>query len=362
MFLASLRSAAVRFESMWHRLPILLALAVLSLLGSAGTAVGAPLVWPVEGEVLTPYRNGGDPYAAGMHRGIDIAAPVGATVHAAAGGTATFAGRAPDGALDVTIRSRDGTYLVSHVHLASVAVRRGDAVSAGQAIGTVGRTGRPSSPQPHLHLGVRLAASRAYVDPLALLPPVAGRPAPGAPATSGSANVAAPVPAVRPAKVPRVRAVTRSVLPLRGERRSRAQPRVRGREHDTVPVVTPQAVRSQAAAPQRSRARSRTGTAAGVRAPGLVRASRTASPGQREALTAPTRSEPEVSSVSQPVSPVAPAGRQATVRGWWRTLGLLAVAGLATVLLWRRRSVADPTPRPVATLRAAAAKRCEQRA
>ncbi|MBJ7355629.1 MAG: hypothetical protein JHC98_12460, partial [Thermoleophilaceae bacterium] len=30
--------------------------------------------WPLLGEVITPYRNGSDRYAAGQHRGLDIAA------------------------------------------------------------------------------------------------------------------------------------------------------------------------------------------------------------------------------------------------------------------------------------------------
>ena len=31
-------------------------------------AAHADWVWPVRGEVITPYRNGDDPYAAGQHR------------------------------------------------------------------------------------------------------------------------------------------------------------------------------------------------------------------------------------------------------------------------------------------------------
>ena len=39
--------------------------------------------WPVQGEVITQYRNGADPYAGGQHRGIDIAAAAGTPVVAA---------------------------------------------------------------------------------------------------------------------------------------------------------------------------------------------------------------------------------------------------------------------------------------
>ena len=59
----------------------LAASAVITL--SIAPPAAAAWVWPVTGEVITPYRNGTDPYATGQHRGIDIAAPVGAEVRAA---------------------------------------------------------------------------------------------------------------------------------------------------------------------------------------------------------------------------------------------------------------------------------------
>src|SRR3954453_10304732 len=65
--------------------------AALQLMSSSALASGE-WTWPVHGEVITPYRNGTDPYAAGQHRGIDIAAPVGAPVVAAPDGTANFPG------------------------------------------------------------------------------------------------------------------------------------------------------------------------------------------------------------------------------------------------------------------------------
>jgi murein DD-endopeptidase MepM/ murein hydrolase activator NlpD len=52
--------------------------------------------------------------------------------------------------------------------VSSSAVRKGEAVSRGQPIGTTG-AGHPGSTVPHLHFGVRLAG--VYVDPLDYLAP-----------------------------------------------------------------------------------------------------------------------------------------------------------------------------------------------
>jgi Peptidase family M23 len=160
----------------------------------------APWRWPVEGRVITPYRNGDDPYAGGQHRGIDIAAPVGTRVVAAASGTVTFAGAAGSSGLTVAVRTDDGGFDTAYLHLASAAVRPGDHLGAGEVLGAVGTSGRRSADEPHLHFGVREAGSRfAYRDPLDFLPvlppgstaprgvpvplgaPVRARPAPVAP-------------------------------------------------------------------------------------------------------------------------------------------------------------------------------------
>jgi hypothetical protein len=178
-----------------HKLLRLLAaiFAALAFLAAPATA-RASWVWPVSGDVITPYRNGTDPYASGQHRGIDIAAPIGTPVVAAAGGDVRFAGTAGSSGLTISIRTGDG-YDTSYLHLSSLAVRAGARVAAGQRIGAVGITGTRSATAPHLHFGVRDAGTRfAYHDPLNLLPPpAAAGPKPNPPAI-------APAPAPRPAQ------------------------------------------------------------------------------------------------------------------------------------------------------------------
>jgi peptidase M23-like protein len=174
---------------------------VLSALAAADARGWA---WPVRGRVITTYANdNGKPYAGGMHRGIDIAAPVGTVVVAARAGEVTYAGAL--GSAGVTVAVRTGDYATSYLHLAKASVARGDRVASGQRIGAVGTTGRRSKAAPHLHFGVRLASrERFYVDPLTLLPPLAA---------SEGGTAPDPVPARAPARPQPARVPVRA-MPL----------------------------------------------------------------------------------------------------------------------------------------------------
>jgi hypothetical protein len=178
--------------------------ATLQLLSGTALAAGG-WTWPVRGPVITRYLNGADPYAAGQHRGVDIGAPVGARVVAAASGTVTFAGVVGSSGLTVSERTADGRYDLSYLHLSAATVHRGDALSAGTPLGAVGTSGSRSAGAPHLHFGVREAGTRtAYRDPLDFLaPPPAARAPEPAPAPVPVAEPASPEPApVGPAAAP----------------------------------------------------------------------------------------------------------------------------------------------------------------
>lgn len=188
-------------------------LAMAFVMLAPAPAAAGEWTWPVDGELATEYRNGDDPYAAGQHRGIDIAAPAGRQVAAAASGTVTFAGTVGSAGATVTVRTADGRLDTSYLHLGSIDVREGETVSAGAALGEVGASGRGSIDQPHLHFGVREVDSRhAYRDPLEFLPipkappsvqpPPPPAPVPVAPpARPGPAPVRAPVPVESPRPV-----------------------------------------------------------------------------------------------------------------------------------------------------------------
>lgn len=151
---------------------VMLLAAAKPLPATSAEQTAAKWPWPLLGEVITPYKNGDDRYAAGQHRGIDIAAAIGADVRAVVAGKVTYAGRLPDGGNAVTISDEAGRYLVSYLHLSTRAVSRGEKVTVGTKLGVVGTTGRRSAEPSHLHFGVRTAASREYVDPATLLGPL----------------------------------------------------------------------------------------------------------------------------------------------------------------------------------------------
>src|SRR4051812_3170751 len=122
-----------------------LALTAVFLLAPAAPCMAAgDWAWPVRGQVLTQFRNGDDPYAAGQHRGVDIGAPIGTPVVAAESGTVEFAGVVGSSGLLVSERTSDGRYSLSYLHLSSVAVRRGDAVGQGDRLGALGVSGTRS--------------------------------------------------------------------------------------------------------------------------------------------------------------------------------------------------------------------------
>jgi murein DD-endopeptidase MepM/ murein hydrolase activator NlpD len=144
-------------------IPILAFLAI-ALPGSALAA--GDWTWPVVGPVIRGFDPPDSPFGSG-HRGIDIAAPVGSPVRAAAAGTVTFAGPV-GGRLFVTLDHGDDLES-TYSWLGSLAVRRGDVVSQGHVIARSG-TGHAGGLVPHLHVGVRLLD--VYVDPLDYLGPV----------------------------------------------------------------------------------------------------------------------------------------------------------------------------------------------
>ena len=181
---------------------------VVVLVASASTARagdGTEWVWPANGAVLRPFVLGSDPYAAGQHRGVDIALVGTEPIRAPVAGEVTFAGRVPTHGLTVTVRTATGDK-ASLTHLGPLLVRSGARVREGDPVAEPGPSGEVEHDLPYVHLGVRVGAAETYVDPLTLLPPRGAAPPPpvpaAAPATTPVTTAPAPPTASPPAASP----------------------------------------------------------------------------------------------------------------------------------------------------------------
>ena len=127
-------------------------------------------VWPAIGPISGVYGSqrilNGEPRQP--HYGVDVAAPEGTPIVAAAPGIVSlthqdmfFTGKT------VAIDHGHGLNSV-YSHLATIAVKEGERVAQGQVIGTLGGTGRVTAP----HLDWRVNLFDIRLDPALLVPPM----------------------------------------------------------------------------------------------------------------------------------------------------------------------------------------------
>jgi murein DD-endopeptidase MepM/ murein hydrolase activator NlpD len=137
-------------------------------IAGAPTPGGAGMFsWPVTGTITSPFGWRSNPFGGGpeFHQGLDIAAPTGTTVTAAATGTVIMA-QWYGGYGNYILIDHGGGYSTGYGHLSAIYVSVGQAVQRGQAIGAVGSTGQSTG--PHLHFEIRIAGKP--VDPAPRLP------------------------------------------------------------------------------------------------------------------------------------------------------------------------------------------------
>jgi hypothetical protein len=119
------------------------------------------LAWPL----AAPIGDGFGPRGNRFHAGLDLVAPRGAPVAAAAAGRVVFARFAFGGWGNLVIVAHANGVKTMYAHLATVTVHRNELVPIGARLGTVGTTGHASG--PHLHFEVRVRG--AAVDPRSAL-------------------------------------------------------------------------------------------------------------------------------------------------------------------------------------------------
>ncbi len=129
-------------------------------------------LWPAMGRISGVYGSqrivNGKPLRP--HYGVDVAAPPGAPVRAAAAGTVSLAhGDLYFSGKTVIIDHGLGVSTL-YIHMQDLRVATGDRVAQGQVIGTIGSTGRSTG--PHLHWGLNLG--QEYLDPATVVGPMPG--------------------------------------------------------------------------------------------------------------------------------------------------------------------------------------------
>jgi murein DD-endopeptidase MepM/ murein hydrolase activator NlpD len=125
--------------------------------GGGGSSSG--LIWPVSGTITSTYG----PRWGSFHYGIDISAPTGTPVRAAASGRVIVAGWM-GGYGNLIVVDHGNGLATAYAHLSAIWIG-GGSVSQGQGIGAVGCTG--SCTGPHLHFEVRVNGSA--VNPMGYL-------------------------------------------------------------------------------------------------------------------------------------------------------------------------------------------------
>ncbi len=108
----------------------------------------------------------------GGHGGIDIFAPIGTPLLACVNGEIVKIGKTKVGGNRITIRDNRGlNYYYAHMNKINPSLSRGDLVSSGEYIGTVGDSGRAKGTHPHLHFSIydKRGYKRGNIDPWPLL-------------------------------------------------------------------------------------------------------------------------------------------------------------------------------------------------
>ncbi|MEM8935560.1 MAG: M23 family metallopeptidase [Pseudomonadota bacterium] len=118
--------------------------------------------WPVRGAIVSSF---GDGALGRRNDGVNIAAPAGTAVRAAANGEVVYRGSEIEGFGNLLLVKHLDGFVTAYAHNESMLVKKGDRVRQGQIIAKVGQSGSVSTPQLHFEIRQNLKS----VDPVALL-------------------------------------------------------------------------------------------------------------------------------------------------------------------------------------------------
>jgi murein DD-endopeptidase MepM/ murein hydrolase activator NlpD len=166
------------YQAAWSLAQVGAGLALLtSELPTGKTLAGLRLSWPIAGARITQPFGPSDlvlepplgPYPH-FHTGIDLAAPSGTPVTAAADGVVVAAMNTQVGYGNYVIIAHGAGIMTLYGHLLEVDVKTGDRVTRGKRIGLEGSSGLSTG--PHLHFELRV--NNLVFDPAIYLPPLIG--------------------------------------------------------------------------------------------------------------------------------------------------------------------------------------------
>lgn len=162
------------YQQAWTQAYIGAGLAMVTHMLPGGKHIaGLTLSWPMDGARITQAFGPSDlllepplgPYAH-FHTGIDIAAPFGTTVMAAADGVVVAVGHSRIGYGNYVVIAHGGGIMTLYGHLLETNVDVGNKVVRGQRVGLEGSTGWSTG--PHVHFELRV--NDAVIDPMPYLP------------------------------------------------------------------------------------------------------------------------------------------------------------------------------------------------
>ena len=135
-----------------------------------GTLGGGVLARPVDAPITSPFGQRFHPIFREwrLHAGVDLSAPCGTRIVAAAAGTVTHVGFDASGGWRLVVDHGvlgGSQVATSYLHAQGYSVRLGDRVARGQVVGSVGSTGWSTG--CHLHLSARVDGR--VVDPAPLI-------------------------------------------------------------------------------------------------------------------------------------------------------------------------------------------------
>ncbi len=125
-----------------------------------------PSIIPSQGFISSRFGYRTSPFTGSrqLHKGLDVAAPIGTKIISPADGKVVFAQR--DGAYGLSVKIDHGNGIITrYAHMSKFNVKRGDRIKRGDLIGLVGNTGRSTG--AHLHYEV--IVNGVHTDPMAYI-------------------------------------------------------------------------------------------------------------------------------------------------------------------------------------------------